>query len=40
MKLARLLKWATVVLMTMALMGGRVTPAHVVWAQAGTWHVA
>ncbi len=40
MKLARLLTWATVVLMTMALMGGGMTPAHVAWAQAGTWHVA
>jgi hypothetical protein len=40
MKLARLLTWATVILMTMALIGGGLTTPHVAWAQAGTWHVA
>ena len=39
MKLTTLLKWGTVILMTMAFVGGWAT-TRAVWAQAGTWHVA
>ena len=39
MKLTTLLKWGTVILMTMAFVGGWAT-THAVLAQAGTWHVA
>jgi hypothetical protein len=39
MKLATLLKWATVILMIIALGGGWGAPG-VAWAQASTWHVA
>lgn len=39
MKLTPLLKWGTVILMTMVFVGGWAT-TRAVWAQAGTWHVA
>ena len=39
MKLSTLLKWGTVVLMAMVLIGGRSTTRGA-WSQANTWHVA